>query len=339
MRASPRLLACLVALASAACGGGGDPDIDAPVGSDGAAPDGGSPDAPPMVTFEILDPPHGGTLRGIWGSSASDVWIGTEGTSLVVASSLLHWDGSAFTETSTPVADSIFGVSGTSPNDVWAVGTLSDGSHATILHHDGTGLSIAREENGAGTYRGVFARTPDDVWVVGDNMVLRYDGSTWSRPPSGPSTIDVDGYAVVGAGATDVWILGSYSGWRWDGTKLATAVHPPDLVAGMWAAGADDVWAVGLDGVYRYQGSDWTLVHQPPQGVAFRAIWGRSPDDVWAVGAEYNTAYAEHWDGATWTPVPIHDNGGPILASLTGVWGTADEVWMIGTAGTVLRGR
>src|SRR5262249_18609982 len=65
-------------------------------------------------------------LCGIWGSGESDVWA-------VGASTILHWDGSAWMRVSSSATNGLSGVWGSGGSDVWAVGVFG-----TILHWDGS---------------------------------------------------------------------------------------------------------------------------------------------------------------------------------------------------------
>jgi hypothetical protein len=60
------------------------------------------------------------------------------------------------------------------------------------------------------------------------------------------------------------------------------------------------------------------------------AVWGSSPTDVWAVGA---ASVILHYDGATWTRMPVTFND-----QFNGVWGfSATDVFIVGAEGLCLR--
>src|SRR5207245_1197781 len=60
--------------------------------------------------------PQGNALNGVWASSANDVWaVGVYGTAM-------HWEGSAWSLSSTGTTTDLWAVWGAASNDVWAVG-------------------------------------------------------------------------------------------------------------------------------------------------------------------------------------------------------------------------
>jgi hypothetical protein len=69
----------------------------------------------------------------------------------------------------------------------------------------------------------------------------------------------------------------------------------------------------------------------------FYGVWGTGPGDVWAVGNHQtattpSTGAIEHWDGATWSAIPIG-----AAYTLKAVWGTGTrDVWAVGERGTIL---
>jgi hypothetical protein len=142
--------------------------------------------------------PQGNPLRGVWGSSGSDVFaVGWGGT-------ILHYDGVGWTATASGTTVWLEGVWGSSGTDVFAVGRWG-----TILHYDG----VAWSPMSSGTtawLEGVWGSSGSDVFAVGnDGTILHYDGTGWSDMSSGTterlygvwgSSSDV--YAVSNGGAS-----------------------------------------------------------------------------------------------------------------------------------------
>lgn len=158
----------------------------------------------------------------------------------------------------------------------------------------------------------VHGPSPDDVWVVGADdgegpMVLHWDGDTWARMPTGMRG--------------DLWWVHTFD----DGT--------------VFMGGGDAL-------TLRYENGMFTRMPNPGLGkdVVF-GLWGSDPTDLYAVGSSggRNGFVWHSSDGETWTelalPEGITQNAQKDLPIFTKVWGrSADEVWVVGGGGTVLRG-
>ena len=108
-------------------------------------------------------------LRGVWGSSAADVFaVGESGA-------VLRFDGAAWTAMGSDTSQWLNAVWGSSATDVFAVG-----ENGTIIHYDGVNWTTM-ESGVEETLHGVYGDAPDNVYAVGDNaLVLHYDGTTWN---------------------------------------------------------------------------------------------------------------------------------------------------------------
>ncbi|MDQ3931203.1 MAG: S-layer homology domain-containing protein, partial [Chloroflexota bacterium] len=110
-------------------------------------------------------------------------------------------------------------------------------------------------------------------------------------------------------------------------------------------ASADDIWALGsfseqnVEHAYilHWDGAAWTIAHTTgyPYGSALPGITIVAPDDVWAVGKkgldspENSTPLALHWDGTSWSEVPVPQVPG---GGLNGVDGSgSDDIWAVGS--------
>jgi hypothetical protein len=82
-------------------------------------------------TFEIVEGPVATTLRAVYGFSSNDIWaVGDEST-------VLHWDGHAWTKLTTPLdtmpdKPRLMAVWGSSKNDIWI------GGNGVMLHFEGS---------------------------------------------------------------------------------------------------------------------------------------------------------------------------------------------------------
>jgi len=302
---------------------------------------------------------------GLAAHSPTDAWASTE-------SYLLRWDGSAWTTFSssyglqaiTFVSDvngwgvgrygrvaewggsswtmGSMGSSGTladlaaiamsETGEGWAVGTKG----AIVRRHEGAWASIAspttRDLN-------AVAMSPDGTaWAAGDNVLLRWDGASWSSW-GGPAltTHDLNAVALVPAGScvsdcADAWAVG-YEGTILRHTKDSNGndglwmVAPSPTNYSLHAVtmlSADDGWAVGGGGVIlRWDGNQWINTPSPTRRMLFDVDMA-TPNDGWAVGWGGTLL---HWDGIVWRNVlsPVrHD-----LSALAVV--AADDVWAVGS--------
>lgn len=81
----------------------------------------------------------------------------------------------------------------------------------------------------------------------------------------------------------------------------------------------------------RHPDGAWTFEKIPAQTVV-RAFWSDSPSSLWAVGSGNGSA-ALHWDGATWSAVPLPAD----VEHLTDVDGTGpNDIWVVGNFDDVL---
>ena len=150
------------------------------------------------------------------------------------------------------------------------------------------------------------------------SLVERWDGASWSlvASPVPPGAAGSGFFGVACTAATDCWAVGARIGGtgahtvplieHWDGASWAVAVIPAlpgtgaGLLQGVACSTATDCWALGVT------------------------------DD--STGAALNSV-AEHWDGTTWSLVPVAPSG-QTYDQLTGVTcPSATDCWAVGTAG------
>lgn len=115
-----------------------------------------------------------------------------------------------------------------------------------------------------------------------------------------------------------------------------------DYLFAVAAVSATDVWAVGhafteggAEGplIERWNGSSWNVVTTSlPDNANLYAISAVDADDIWAVGSTFSVTtetFAAHWDGSSWSSVPVPSPGSS--AQLLGVAAIApDDVWAVG---------
>jgi photosystem II stability/assembly factor-like uncharacterized protein len=165
-----------------------------------------------------------GTVHGMWGSSASDLWMLVDNsdtkpwqTALTLHATPDDGGAQAFQEVDSQSSDILESIHGSSSNDIWAVG--SGGAIRHITSTD-TRWQVIPSPTKA-TLHAVFAIGPDDVWVVGDaGTIMHYDGKSFTvskaQLPLGkkPSL-----YGIWGSGPNDVWIVGDAVALHYTGPK------------------------------------------------------------------------------------------------------------------------
>jgi hypothetical protein len=86
--------------------------------------------------------------------------------------------------------------------------------------------------------------------------------------------------------------------------------------------------------IQRWDGTSWTdVVTSLPADANLYDVAAVASDDVWAIGSRHPdnfSPFAAHWDGASWSSVPVPNPGQP-GAELLGVTALAsDDVWAVG---------
>jgi len=252
-------------------------------------------------------------LRGVWGSSSSDVFaVGDWGT-------ILNYDGSTWTPMNSGTWNNLKGIWGSSPSDVFAAG-----NSGTILHYDGstwTPMNSGITEH----LRGVWGTGASDVFAAGNSgTILHYDGSTWTPMNSG---ITEHLRGVWGTGASDVFAAGDsgtilhYDGSTWTSMTSGTT----NDLAGVWGSSFDDVYAVGDSAtVLHYTNSTWSNIDVSALTTQnLNGVWGTGASDVFAVG-DWGTIL--HYDGDTWSPMTSGSTD-----HFMGVWGSSSsDVFAVG---------
>lgn len=188
-----------------------------------------------------------------------------------------------------------------------------------------------------------IATAPDgSAFFVGDQgahgqgvLVGRHVAGTWQLTadtgiPAG--TVEAGLLSVSAASGRDAWAVGQ--GYtqdtfaqipvvqHWDGRRWQSVKIPGSANWGLnqvEEVAPDDVWAVGMDYDTRqsvavhWDGHRWTRTPTPvfPDSAVLFDVAARTPTDVWAVGWSRDTdkqrpaGLALHWDGTSWTQVPL----------------------------------
>ena len=189
--------------------------------------------------------------------------------------------------------------------------------------------------------RGLWAGGTGALAVGASDLILQRSGTAWSpvQVQSAGTTVLRAAYAVD---ATHLWAVGG--GDLTDSTAAAPAralfsadgksFKPVPLpvsdviLRGVWGSTASDVWAVGDSGTaLHWNGAAWQET-APATLATLRAIWGRDATTVYAVGS---SGTIQRWNGTAWT-----SEASGTANTLVSVWGTGQDLYALGTGGTIL---
>lgn len=273
--------------------------------------------------------------------------------------------------------DDFASVSASSANDAWAVGWSLDALNPFPLaeHWNGTSWKAAAVALPAGSsgavLDGVDDISPSNAWAVGtldgdQTLIEHWTGTAWAvvpspNPETGVGATD-DLKAIAGAGADDLWAVGSFGSSdedfnavlleHWNGTSwtfFAPPVKGEQFGSAVTAVTSKDVWVVGEQGAgpstlsLHWNGTAWSEVPTPQlndgeeAGNLLTGVTAAGSDDVWASGYEFNVnqenlsdPYLLHWTGKAWALVKVPDPGseGSQLFAVTAL--SATDVWAAG---------
>jgi hypothetical protein len=213
--------------------------------------------------FEQLDTPGTGTVFGLWGAAADDMWA--VGGYIGGASGAFAWrySGDVFVEAEGFPAElsdthTVWKIHGRSADDIWLVGT-----NGLTMHYDGA----AFEQVPSGTTRSLFTVHGNSQLMVavggyGTGTVIENDGSGWVDV-STPSLVQMVGVRLTEDAAYSVGIDGAVyrrtgEGWQPEATKLAVyeQFHAvwTDPEGGVWAVGGQTLSEPLIRGVLIYKG-------------------------------------------------------------------------------------
>lgn len=303
--------------------------------------------------------PQGNPVRGLWATSANDVWaVGDYGA-------LMHYNGTTWQAVDSPVNDHLYAVWAGSASDIFAVG---DGGR--ILRSTGGSFQSTTSPTTQPLY-GVWGNSAtDEVWAVGGGgTILKYDraGGSWSGVSS-PTTSQLN--AIWGTAKNRVYVAANggsvlrYDGTSWvlemntavsanllgiggDGSKVvavgangtiitSTAVNSwmnpmsgtTSTLQAAWGR-AGTYWAAGAGGVrLRDTGGGFSMVTNDGEAGAFYALGGSDAADVWAGGdggllTNYKTS---------WTAKPANPR-----QRIRAVYGfNSKNVWATGSGGLIM---
>jgi len=223
-----------------------------------------------------------GDYAGIWGSSASDVFV--VGESL---DQILHFDGTTWAPMTQPAALPMLALWGASDSDVYAVGGRywSGQTHGAIVHYDGDAWTVVRDDFTT-ILRAVWGSGAGDLFIGGDSgTLLRYDGTNFTPVTGATGNI----VTILGFGASDDVLVFSDAGtcYRYDrGLELLSEDSQPGAVYGAWGRSLSEVYAAAGTTVQSYDGASWSPLTLPADasGFSYHAVWGTADGNLFVGG-------------------------------------------------------
>jgi hypothetical protein len=240
-------------------------------------------------------------LNGVTEVAPGDGWaVGTVSDPSSLASRTLayHWDGTAWTRSTTPdpagpsQTNQLGAVAARAANDVWAVGGDNYPAASLVLHWNGSAWRRVSVPD-IGSLDAVTV-APGRVWVAGGDQVDQFDGTTWTTLPVLQSAPIVTGLADTAAG---LWAVGyvatscgesvcttSYAA-LWNGTTWTVAPAGGGTGLSGVAAAGSQVLAASGPGVMRLSLTGATAQVTPAVNpLQLTAIAADPAGNPWAAG-------------------------------------------------------
>jgi len=271
----------------------------------------------------------GNALYDIWGTSSSDVFaVGAAGT-------ILHWNGTAWTQTSVG-SDAFLRVVGTAPNNVFAM------SYTELYHYDGTTWSLVPATPApTSSFTDLWLDASDRLYVARDQQPpARLSGTTWVSLPlpsigSGVSptpdtvvaslnatsqTLQYDGRTSTTVNiptdrltrhGTEVYAASQISGriHILDGGSMTPLPSPNvAIVHSAWVSPTGNLYVAGLTGsISRYNGTSWSAAVNVGVGALLSAIYGFADNDLWIGGVDQTLRHCTTscLNAANWSTVSL----------------------------------
>ena len=166
--------------------------------------------------------PTENTLYGIWGSSSTDVFaVGVYGT-------IVHYDGSRWTEMKSGTDRHLNDIWGSSSNNVFAVGD------STILHYDGNRWSDINMGNYNLNFYGIWGSSDNNLFIVShySETILHYNGSSWTEmtTQNGDNRFEQHVPNIWGHSENDVFALDTIDIHHYDGNQW-TAMNANNIIS------------------------------------------------------------------------------------------------------------
>ncbi|MBN8782123.1 MAG: hypothetical protein ABS85_00855 [Sphingobacteriales bacterium SCN 48-20] len=246
----------------------------------------------------------GGSIRGIWGTAANNVWFSGSAASSPTRAQLVHYNGVAYTSRTAGLPADFAGLKiwGTDANNVWVVGT--SGLNGVIAKWNvGASSWDQQVTSGYTGMRGIWGSASNNVWVVGGSgsagntgFILHWNGVSWTdrTPAGGVVTLN----QISGSNANNMWAVGNAGTiLKWDGTSWSSQPSGTTQALNGVAVGktgtANRLWAVAFgDGTTSPMFTATISITLPVNWLSFTYKWQGSDIELnWATASETNNDY------------------------------------------------
>lgn len=277
----------------------------------------------------------GETMTCIWGTSSSNIYVGT---ALGSTGGLFRWNGTTWSSITVPSGMTPINIIGFSDTDIYVLGQSSVGNTNVIFRYNGvTGTSYDAPTN---LYPNQY---PNNNWmpfVASSGEILAgirniskpnrsyllsvrnwTDGTLAALPSYSEAGISKVFRDIHGISDTYAWAVGDvgevyfYNGTSWVKKLL------PDLTAQMLAVFVLDpsnVWFVGIGGKsFKWNGTSFTA-YSLGVAIPYRDVWFAEPNEGYAVG---DNSQLTRFNGVSWTSSTVTFPAAPTSATLTAIDG------------------
>lgn len=120
-------------------------------------------------------------LESVWGTSGDDLYVG--GTDATSKATVLHYDGTGWSQAWQGPQYNLSGLWGTDDNNIYAITASGPPLLGSIVHFDGTAWTeVVKGSN----YMAIWGTSSSNVFAVGNSadrhgLISHFDGSAWSH--------------------------------------------------------------------------------------------------------------------------------------------------------------
>ena len=256
-------------------------------------------------------------LKGVWGSSTSDVFVvGSGGT-------ILHSNGSTWSAMKSGTTENLQGVYGSSSDNVFAVG-----ENGLVLKYDGTNWTKTSSSTNQ-NLNAVWGDSGTDFFVAGEyGTILRCNQQSCTEMTGFTASFSYNG--IWGTSNSDLFAVGAngsimhYDGSAWSDMESGT----DEILMSIWGNSTDDVFAAGMNGtILQYDGETWDIM--PVVKKDFYAICGASNKYVLTAGQDGKIL---RYNGSAWS-----DMESGTIRFLQGLWVSPEnDSYSVGSNGIIL---